>query len=186
MTMEVSQLYHNSRPEGELPAQETAAFDLLDSLGIEYDRVSHESADTMEKCDAVTAVLGVAVCKNLFLCNRQKTVFYLLLIREDKRFRTATVSKLIGSSRLSFGEADKLYELLGVHPGAITPLGLVFDEHHEIHLLVDRELLELEEICVHPCVNTASVALKTADLFEKYIPFTGHAPQLLDIPDEEF
>ena len=140
----------------------------------------------MEDLQGAEAQLGAVFCKNLFLCNRQKTVFYLLLIREDKRFRTATVSKLIGSSRLSFGEADKLYELLGVHPGAITPLGLVFDEHHEIHLLVDRELLELEEICVHPCVNTASVALKTADLFEKYIPFTGHTPQLLDIPDEEF
>ena len=163
--MDISTIYRNSRPESELPAQETAAFDLLDSLGIDYDRVTHELADTMEKCDDVSAVLGVDVCKNLFLCNRQKTVFYLLLIR---------------------GEADKLYELLGVHPGAITPLGLVFDEHHEIHLLVDRELLELEEICVHPCVNTASVALKTADLFEKYIPFTGHTPQLLDIPDEEF
>ena len=159
---------------------------LLEQQNIPYRKIEHPAAASMEDLQGVEAQLGAVFCKNLFLCNRQKTVFYLLLIREDKRFRTATVSKLIGSSRLSFGEADRLYELLGVHPGAITPLGLVFDEHHEIHLLVDRELLELEEICVHPCVNTASVALKTADLFEKYIPFTGHAPQLLDIPDEEF
>ena len=159
---------------------------LLEQQNIPYRKIEHPAAASMEDLQVAEAQLGAVFCKNLFLCNRQKTVFYLLLIREDKRFRTATVSKLIGSSRLSFGEADKLYELLGVHPGAITPLGLVFDEHHEIHLLVDRELLELEEICVHPCVNTASVALKTADLFEKYIPFTGHTPQLLDIPDEEF
>ena len=159
---------------------------LLEQQNIPYRKIEHPAAASMEDLQGSEAQLGAVFCKNLFLCNRQKTVFYLLLIREDKRFRTATVSKLIGSSRLSFGEADKLYELLGVHPGAITPLGLVFDEHHEIHLLVDRELLELEEICVHPCVNTASVALKTADLFEKYIPFTGHTPQLLDIPDEEF
>lgn len=77
--MEISPIYHNSRPEGELPAQETAAFDFLDSLGIDYERVTHELADTMEKCDDVSAVLGVDVCKNLFLCNRQKTSFYLFM-----------------------------------------------------------------------------------------------------------
>ena len=95
--MEISPIYHNSRPEGKLPAQEAAAFDFLDSLGIDYERVTHELADTMEKCDDVSAVLGVDVCKNLFLCNRQKTNFYLLCMPPHKAFHTKDLSHQIGS-----------------------------------------------------------------------------------------
>ncbi len=165
-------------------------YGLLRCLNIPFRKAEHPAASSMEELSAVEAQLrrpgaAQAFCKNLFLSNRQKTVFYLLLIREDKRFKTSVVSKLIGASRLSFGEADKLYELLGVHPGAITPLGLVFDAEHQVRLLMDRELLSLEEIYVHPCVNTATVALRTRDLTEIYFPFTGHTPQLLDIPDGE-
>ena len=171
-------------------ADPNAIYALLQRLNIPFRKAEHPAASSMEDLSAVEAQLrqpcaSQAFCKNLFLCNRQKTVFYLLLIREDKRFKTAVVSKLIGASRLSFGEEDKLYALLGVHPGAITPLGLVFDAEHQVRLLMDRDLLSLEEIYVHPCVNTATVALRTRDLMEVYFPFTGHTPQLLDIPDGE-
>ena len=98
--------------------KEIRVYDFLDSLGIFYDRIDHEPAMTMDVCVEIDAALGASMCKNLFLCNRQKTVFYLLLIPGGKRFKTSVVSKLIGSSRLSFGEPDKLYELLGVHPGS--------------------------------------------------------------------
>ena len=157
---------------------------LLEMLRIPYRMVEHPAAGAMEDLVAVEERLGVRICKNLFLCNRQKTVFYLLLIPADKRFKTSVVSKLIGSSRLSFGEEDKLYELLGVRPGSITPLGLVFDEAHQVNLLIDREVLALEEIGMHPLVNTASIAMKTEDLMKIYFPFTGHEPQILDIPGE--
>lgn len=156
-------------------------YSLLEKLKIPYRKVEHKAASSMEALTAQEERLGVEICKNLFLCNRQKTVFYLLLIQEDKRFRTSEVSKLIGSARLSFGEEDKLFELLGVHPGAITPLGLVFDTEHQVHLLVDKDLIKLDEIGMHPCVNTATLAIKTEDLFEKYFTFTGHVPQLLEI-----
>ena len=157
---------------------------LLETLRIPYRMVEHPATGAMEDLVAVEERLGVRICKNLFLCNRQKTVFYLLLIPADKRFKTSVVSKLIGSSRLSFGEEDKLYELLGVRPGSITPLGLVFDEAHQVNLLIDREVLALEEIGMHPLVNTASIAMKTEDLMKVYFPFTGHEPQILDIPGE--
>ena len=103
--MEISPIYHNSRPEGELPAQETAAFDFLDSLGIDYERVTHELADTMEKCDDVSAVLGVDVCKNLFLCNRQKTSFYLLCMPPHKAFHTKDLSHQLGPPVVRAGGA---------------------------------------------------------------------------------
>ena len=118
--MEISPIYHNSRPEGELPAQETAAFDFLDSLGIDYERVTHELADTMEKCDDVSTVLGVDVCKNLFLCNRQKTSFYLLCMPPHKAFHTKDLSHQIGSARLSFAPEEQLWELLHCTPGSAT------------------------------------------------------------------
>ena len=121
--MDISPVYHNSRPEGALPQQETAAFDLLDSLGIGYERVTHEEADTMEKCDSIAASLGADVCKNLFLCNRQKTNFYLLCMPPHKAFHTKDLSHQIGSARLSFAPEEQLWELLlygrlGEHPGA--------------------------------------------------------------------
>lgn len=165
-------------------ADAQSVYQLLEKLNIEYRKVEHPEAGSMEELAEAEKQLGAVICKNLFLCNRQKTVFYLLLIPGGKRFKTSVVSKLIGSSRLSFGEGDKLYELLGVHPGSITPLGLVFDEAHQVNLLIDREVLALDEVGMHPLVNTASLAMKTDDLLKIYFPFTGHEPTILDIPAE--
>ena len=165
-------------------ANAAAVYDLLRELGIPFEPTAHEAAMTMEDLTEVARTLGAPFCKNLFLANRQQTEFYLLLIREDKRFRTAEVSKKLGVSRLSFGSEERLYELLGVHPGAITPMGLVFDPGHQVHLLVDRDLLALPEICVHPCVNTESLRLAVSDLTGKFFAHTGHRPQLLDITGE--
>lgn len=165
-------------------ADPQSMYQLLEKLNIEYRKVEHPEAGSMEELAEAEKQLGAVICKNLFLCNRQKTVFYLLLIPGGKRFKTSVVSKLIGSSRLSFGEEDKLYELLGVHPGSITPLGLVFDESHAINLLIDRDVLELEEIGMHPLANTASLAMKTEDLLKVYFPFTGHEPRILEIPED--
>lgn len=172
--MEISPIYHNSRPEGKLPAQEAAAFDFLDSLGIDYERVTHELADTMEKCDDVSAVLGVDVCKNLFLCNRQKTQFYLLLVQGDKPFHTREISAQIGSARLSFGTPEDMERLLGLAPGSVSVMGLMNDREGQVRLLVDGDVLKGAEFGCHPCVNTSTLKLSTADVFEKFLPAVGH------------
>ena len=175
---------YTARPADRRTEAEEAIYDKLGALSIPYLRADHDHADTMEDCRLIEEKLGAPICKNLFLCNRQKTVFYLLLIPGGKRFKTSVVSKLIGSSRLSFGEPDKLLELLGVEPGSITPLGLAFDEAHTVNLLIDREVLALEEVGMHPLKNTASIALKTEDLLNKFFAHTGHTYQILDIPAE--
>lgn len=172
--MEISALYHNTRPEGELPVQETAAFDLLEELGIDYYRVTSEPADNMEKCAAVSEVLGVPICKNLFLCNRQKTQFYLLAMGPDKPFHTKDLSHQIGSARLSFAPEDALWELLHCTPGSATILGLMNDTEHRVRLLMEREIYEAEFISCHPCRCTSSLKLRTADVLEKLLPHTGH------------
>ncbi|WP_458861852.1 prolyl-tRNA synthetase associated domain-containing protein [Acidaminobacterium chupaoyuni] len=159
-------------------------YQVLEELNIPYKALEHEEAATMEDCKAIGEKLGAEFCKNLFLANRQQTEFYLLLIGEDKKFRTAEVSKKIGKARLSFGNEEKLYELLGVHPGSISPMGLIFDPQHTVHLLIDRDVAKLDSFCVHPCKNTASVAIGMKDFQEVFLQHTGHIPEYLEITGE--
>ncbi|HAX30372.1 MAG TPA: prolyl-tRNA synthetase associated domain-containing protein [Oscillibacter sp.] len=179
--MTISPIFHNARPEGELPPQESAAFDLLDTLGIDYDRVSHDAAFNMELCADVSAVLGVSVCKNLFLCNRQKTSFYLLCMPPDKPFHTKDLSAQINSSRLSFAPEDSLWELLHCHPGSATVLGLANDTEHRVQLLLDREVYDAPYMSCHPCICTSTLKLKTSDVLTCLLPHTGHTPIVVDL-----
>ena len=179
--MTISPIFHNARPEGELPPQESAAFDLLDTLGIDYDRVSHDAAFNMELCADVSAVLGVSVCKNLSLCNRQKTSFYLLCMPPDKPFHTKDLSAQINSSRLSFAPEDSLWELLHCHPGSATVLGLANDTEHRVQLLLDREVYDAPYMSCHPCICTSTLKLKTSDVLTRLLPHTGHTPIVVDL-----
>ena len=179
--MTISPIFHNARPEGELPPQESAAFDLLDMLGIDYDRVSHDAAFNMELCADVSAVLGVSVCKNLFLCNRQKTSFYLLCMPPDKPFHTKDLSAQINSSCLSFAPEDSLWELLHCHPGSATVLGLANDAEHRVQLLLDREVYDAPYMSCHPCICTSTLKLKTSDVLTRLLPHTGHTPIVVDL-----
>ena len=179
--MTISPVYRNSRPEGVLPPQEAAAFDLLDSLHIDYDRVSHEEAFNMELCADIGRVLGASVCKNLFLCNRQKTAFYLLCMPPEKPFHTKDLSAQINSSRLSFAPEDALWELLQCHPGSATVLGLANDREHRVRLLMDREVYDAPYFSCHPCICTSTLKLKTSDVLEKLLPHTGHVPTVVEL-----
>ena len=179
--MTISPVYRNSHPEGVLPPQEAAAFDLLDSLHIDYDRVSHQEAFNMELCADIGRVLGVSVCKNLFLCNRQKTAFYLLCMPPEKPFHTKDLSAPINSSRLSFAPEDALWELLQCHPGSATVLGLANDREHRVRLLMDREVYDAPYFSCHPCICTSTLKLKTADVLEKLLPHTGHVPTVVEL-----
>ena len=174
--MEISPLFHNTRPEGELRPQEAAAFDLLESLGIAYDRVTSDPADNMEKCAAVSAVLGMPICKNLFLCNRQETSFYLLMIPGDKKFKTKELSSQIDSARLSFAKDTYMEEFLDITPGSMSVLGLMNDKENRVQLLIDEDVLRGKYIGCHHCINTSSLRLRTEDLLQKIIPAMEHEP----------
>ena len=173
----------NGRPldcSGRL-AKEVRVYDLLDSLEIPYQRIDHEATMTMEACAAVDAVLEATICKNLLLCNRQNTVFYLLMLPGDKVFKTSALSKQIGSSRLSFASPEYMEEYLDITPGSLSVMGLMNDHDHHVELLMDEDVLKGEYIGCHPCINTASLRMKTADLMEKVIPAMGHAPRLVQL-----
>ena len=154
--------------------REVRVYDFLDSLGIEYIRTDHEPAQTMEDCNRIDKVLDVLICKNLFLCNRQKTVFYLLLMPGDKPFKTKELSSQINSGRLSFATEDKMLEFLDIEPGSVSVMGLMNDKENNVNLLVDEDVLKGEFIGCHPCVNTSSIKLKTTDVFDKFLKAVNH------------
>ena len=155
-------------------AREMRTYDLLDRLGISYARVDHAPADTMEACVAVDAALGATMCKNLFLCNRQQTDFYLLMMPADKPFRTKELSAQIGTARLSFASAEHMEQYLDIHPGAVSVLGLANDVEGAVNLLIDEDLLAAACIGCHPCVNTASLRLAVSDILEVFLPAVRH------------
>ncbi|MBP3391173.1 MAG: prolyl-tRNA synthetase associated domain-containing protein [Clostridia bacterium] len=153
----------------------------LDELGIEYTCMEHAPAMTMEDCRAVDEALGVNMCKNLFLCNRQQTNFYLLLMPGDKPFKTKDLSAQLGVARLSFGTPEHMQAMLGVTPGSVSVLGLLQDQDHQVRLLIDEDVLKGERFACHPCDNRASLCFSTKDLMDKILPALGHSPKLVQL-----
>ena len=169
-------ILHHGRPEdvsGRLD-KEIRVYDLLDGLGVDYLRVDHEAAMTMEACADIDAALGLQIRKNLFLCNRQETVFYLLLMPGDKPFKTKDLSAQINSARLSFAKPEHMEKYLDITPGSVSVMGLMNDHDGDVRLLIDEDLLGEELFGCHPCINTSTVRFATSDLIQKIIPAMGH------------
>lgn len=161
--------------------KEIRCYDLLDSLQVPYQRIDHEAANTMEACAAIDEALNATICKNLLLCNRQCTAFYLLMIPGSKVFKTSVLSKQIGSSRLSFAGAEYMEQYLDITPGSVSVLGLMNDRENHVELLMDEDILKGDFFGCHPCINTSSLRLSTRDLMEKIIPAMGHKPRIVTL-----
>lgn len=173
----------NGRPqsvEGRLE-KEIRVYDFLDSIGVKYQRIDHEAAMTMEACEELDKVLGAAICKNLLLCNRQETQFYLLLMPGDKPFKTKFLSAQIGSARLSFAKAEYMEAFLDITPGSLSVLGLMNDKEMKVQLLIDEDVLKGEYFGCHPCINTSSLKIDTEDLEKIIIPAMKHEPLMVKL-----
>lgn len=166
-------------------SKEVRVYDLLDKLGIEYKRADHPAAESMEACLEIEKVLGVEICKNLFLRNRQKTEFYLLMMPGSKPFKTKDITKQLGCARLSFAEAEFMEEFLDITPGSVSVLGLMNDIENRVRLIIDKDILEGEYIGCHPCINTSSLAIKTEDILNKFLPAVGHTATTVEMPWHE-
>lgn len=176
-------ILYKGRPENEEGrlSKEIRNYDLLDSLGIEYYRIDHEPAMTMEICEAIDVALGATICKNLLLCNRQQTDFYLLMMPGDKPFKTKDLSAQIGSSRLSFATPEHMEQYLDITPGSLSVLGLMNDKENTVRLLIDEDVLKGEHIGCHPSINTSSLKIRTVDMLEKIIPAMKHSPTMVKL-----
>lgn len=165
--------------------REMEVYRLLKSLEIPFQRMDHEPMATIEACRGVDEILGIHMCKNLFLCNSQKTVFYLLLMPGEKKFKTKELSKQIGSARLSFAPEEFMEEYLHISPGAVSVMGLMNDKENHVNLLIDEDVLKEEFLGCHPCVNTASLRLRTKDVLSKFLPFVGHTYRTVHLDGDD-
>lgn len=172
------------RPQDKRIDKEERVYDLLNQLNIDYQRIDHEEANTMEVCLEIEKNLKSTICKNLFLVNSNKSQYYLLMLKENKKFKTKVISKQINSSRLSFGSDEKMLEYLDITPGSVSVLGLMNDHEHHVQLLMDKDLLQDEYLGCHPCINTSSLRIKMKDVFEKIIPSLRHEPIFVEVYDE--
>ena len=180
--MRIDPTRYTARPTDERIPQELAIYDRLEELSIPYVRVDHERADTIEFCHEVEQVLGSEICKNLFLCNRQQTEFYLLMMPGDKPFKTKVLSAQLGCSRLSFADDGHMRDYLQTVPGSVSAMELLFDTEKHVQLVIDKDLLEDEFISGHPGISTSTLQLRREDLF-KFVESTGHTPVYIDLPD---
>ena len=177
----------NGRPtdtQGRLD-KEIRVYDFLDSLGVSYQRIDHEAAMTMEACEEIDRTLEATICKNLLLCNRQETQFYLLMLPGDKVFKTKDLSAQIGSSRLSFAKAEYMEQYLDITPGSLSVLGLMNDKDRMVRLLIDEDVLKDPYFGCHPCINTSSLKFTTKDFTDKIIPALEHEPIIVNLPVSE-
>ncbi len=172
-------IYNVRKPD--CTEKENACYDILEELEISYERVSHEHIGTIEGCEEIREVLGVKICKNLFLCNAQKTDFYLVMMPGEKPFKTKLLSPQLGCSRLSFAPPEFMEEFLNCTPGSASVLGLLFDKNLKVRLVIDKDLLEDDFIGCHPCDNSSSLKIKTTDIIEKLLPHTNHTPTFVEL-----
>ncbi len=177
----------NGRPENTKNRldKEIRVYDFLDKLDINYQRVDHEAAMTMEACEEIDRILGdnTTICKNLFLCNRQETSFYLLLMPGNKSFKTKNLSAQINSARLSFAKPEYMEKYLDITPGSVSIMGLMNDHDKKVQLLIDEDVMKKSYFGCHPCINTSSLKFTTEDLKSKIIPALGHEPVMVNLPD---
>ncbi|MGN0403953.1 MAG: prolyl-tRNA synthetase associated domain-containing protein [Bariatricus sp.] len=181
-TIHVSKIHFTSKPDcSKRLAKEERVYDYLDKLQIPYEGVDHDVANTIEDCREIEKELQIGVCKNLFLCNRQKTTFFLLMMPGDKHFETKVLSHQLGVSRLSFAESQYMEEFLDITPGSVSVLGLMNDVEEQVDLLVDGDLLKEEFLGCHPCINTSSLKLRTSDILQKFVKATGHSYHIVTL-----
>lgn len=182
--MNIENAVYTGRPNDRRSPQEEKIYDALDALGISFERVDHEHADTMEDCRLIESVLGAPICKNLFLCNRQQTDFYVLMMQGDKPFKTKYLSAQLCCSRLSFADAEHMEKYLQTIPGSVSALELIFDTEKKLTLVIDSPLLDDEYISGHPGISTSTLKLKRDDML-RYIRFSGHEPVIITLPIPE-
>ena len=180
--MRIDPTLYRGRPAQKRSEVEEACYDLLDGLGVAYERADHEHGDTIEALREVESLLGCEICKNLLLTNRQMTELYLLLMPGEKPFKTRILSKEIGTARLSFAAPEQMLASLGVTPGSVSPLGLMNDREKRVHLLIDRDLLSQAYVGVHPCMNTSTLKIAWDDLLHTVFPALGVTPRFVELP----
>ncbi len=152
----------------------------LNSISVDYKIIEHSPAATIEECKKIEEILNDTICKNLLLRTTNGSAYYLLILRNDKQFITSRISKLLGSSRLSFASGEEMEILLNTLPGSLSILSLIFDKDKKMKLAIDKDVIENEFFCCHPCDNSATLKIKTTDILNVYLPSLGISPIIIE------
>ena len=180
--IQIDRTFYKERPDPSTRLEkENRTYEVLESLQIPFLRMDHDATGTIEDCHEIDQLLQITICKNLFLCNAQKTRFYLLMMPGNKQFKTKDLTSQIGSSRLSFASSEYMVQFLDITPGSVSVMGLINDKDNNVQLLIDREVLKGDYIGCHPCVNTSSLKIKTSDIMEVFLPYVKHQPILVEL-----
>lgn len=168
-------------PENITNATEKKVFALLDKLKIPYECVTNDVVETMEECKEVDEALGTEIRKSIFLCNKKKTSFFLIVMPAEKSLDTATLSNKIGVPHLSFASAEYMEQHLGALPGSASVMGLINDEDDYVQLIIDKEVADEEWFGCNPGINTAHLKMKTTDLINKFLPKINHRAKIMSL-----
>lgn len=182
MSIQIDPTLYTNRPDPSTRLdKENRTYDVLEKLDIPFERLDHEAANTIEDCQEVDEFLQITICKNLFLCNAQKTKFYLLMIPGNKMFKTKDISAQLGISRLSFAPYEYMEEYLDITPGSVSVMGLMNDSEQKVQLLIDKDILKDVYTGCHPCINTTSIRVRTEDIIHKFLPYVKHDPIMVEL-----
>ncbi|MGD2186308.1 MAG: prolyl-tRNA synthetase associated domain-containing protein [Desulfobacterales bacterium] len=159
-------------------------YQILAEHGIEYERYDHPAVYTVEDVKRLVPPLPAAKTKNLFLRDHKGRRHFLVIVPADKRVDIKALHGAIGSSRLSFGSANRLKKYLGVDPGSVTVFALINDPDHQVELIMDESLWAQETFQFHPLVNTATLVVSHTHL-KRFLALTGHDVNTLVVPEQE-
>ena len=176
----VSEIY-TSKPNSFKTELHEMVYNTLEALEIPFERVDTDEAITMEDCVEIGKKLDTSIVKTLFLCNRQKTNFYLFVTTEDKPFVTKDFSRALEISRVSFASPEMLFDMLGTKVGSATALSCVFDKENKVKIILDKDAVSSEWYGCSDGTTTGYMKLKTEDLINKYLPFSNHIPTIIEI-----
>jgi Ala-tRNA(Pro) deacylase len=181
MTQPETKISPDERPDPDgydLPTSPDKLLARLDALGIAYELHDHDPVFTVAESSALDREIGGTPCRNLFLRDKKKKN-YLVVLPNERPVDLKSLPDQIGSGRLSFGSAERLWEYLGVRPGSVCPFAITNDTDHQVQIVLDAKMMESKTVCYHPLLNNRTICLLPDDLL-KFIAETGHTPMIVD------
>lgn len=152
----------------------------LASLEIPFEIVEHEPALTTEQADRfIEGIEGVRT-KTMFLTNKKKTAYYLLIMDDHKRLDMGAFGQIAGSKGIKMASADSLYEKMMLPPGVVSPFGLLNNDDKDISVFIDQEIIGEDRMSFHPGTNEKTIFIKTADLL-RFVEAIGYKANIIEL-----
>lgn len=168
-------------PEEKRGELENKVYEVLGKLNIAFERVDNDPVEAMDECKEISEKLGAEIRKSIVLCNRKKTVFYLVILPADKSFDTKVFCEKLGCSRVSFASGESMESKLGISPGSATIMSVLNDQEYGVQVVVDKAVAEEEWFACNPGANTTHIKIRTEKLLNVFLPYTKHRAMVVSL-----